>query len=70
MKVEQMKAKPDNAAIDILESKILKELSEIRDKAGKACKDFLRFDIHSSIRCLTLSLFNIPNIFLAYLKIQ
>jgi hypothetical protein len=43
MKFEKLKEKPDNGLLDTLEAKILKELSNVRDQAGKACKDFLKF---------------------------
>jgi DNA-directed RNA polymerase III subunit RPC1 len=42
MKLEKQKAKPDFGLIEELEAKILKELSNIRDQAGKACREFLR----------------------------
>jgi DNA-directed RNA polymerase III subunit RPC1 len=43
MKLEKQKAKPDFGLMEELEAKILKELSNIRDQAGKVCRDFLRF---------------------------
>lgn len=42
MKMEKQKIKPDFGLVEELEAKILKELSNIRDQAGKACREFLR----------------------------
>jgi hypothetical protein len=42
MRLEKQKDKPDNGVLEELEAKILKELSSIRDQAGKACREFLR----------------------------
>ena len=44
MKLEKEKEKPDFGLVEELESKILKELSNIRDQAGKACREYLRFE--------------------------
>jgi DNA-directed RNA polymerase III subunit RPC1 len=41
MKMEKQKTKPDFGLVEELEAKILKELSNIRDQAGKACREFL-----------------------------
>ncbi|KAL3091836.1 hypothetical protein niasHS_004661 [Heterodera schachtii] len=41
MRLESQKDKPDLGLVEELESKILKELSSIRDQAGKACKQYL-----------------------------
>uniref|UniRef100_A0A914IDK2 DNA-directed RNA polymerase subunit n=1 Tax=Globodera rostochiensis TaxID=31243 RepID=A0A914IDK2_GLORO len=41
MRLERQKDKPDLGVVEQLESKILKELSSIRDQAGKACKQYL-----------------------------
>jgi hypothetical protein len=46
MRLEREKAMPDNGLLEELEAKILKELSNIRDQAGKACRDFLRCGIY------------------------
>lgn len=45
MKFEKLKEKPDNALLETLEAKILKELSNVRDQAGKACKDHLKYQL-------------------------
>lgn len=42
MRIEKQKIKPDFGLVEELEAKILKELSNIRDQAGKACREFLR----------------------------